>query len=62
MGNKEINAMSENIVNAVNNTTNDYDAREVVFSIIQNAFIKEFENPKEDYTTLNTKQLIKLCH
>lgn len=44
MSNKEINVISEKIINAVNNTTNDYDAKEIVISIIENAFItKEFD-------------------
>ena len=39
-GREEMDAMAERIVNAVNNTTNDYDAKEEVFSIIQNSFTK----------------------
>ena len=39
MSNEEINVISEKIINAVNNTTNDYDAKEIVISIIEKAFI-----------------------
>ncbi len=34
MSKAEINSISKRIIEAVNNTTNDYDAREVISQII----------------------------
>jgi hypothetical protein len=36
---EEIISISDRIVKAINHTTNDYDAKEIVISIIEKAFI-----------------------
>ena len=53
MSKKEINNLSDRIVAAINNTTNDYDAREEVIKILKH---KERNKKEMDCFCLDCKE------